>query len=188
MGLNMCCSDDETQEEDAECDDRIVETKGIAPRLEALLRIMSDWLETLISNEKDTQRVKETIFHGVCTPDICLMQYMQRIAKYAVLDCTEFILTMLYLRRLMQKHAQFPCSERSMHRVILAVVLIATKMHRETTFSNKYYARIGGISLYELARLERCVLELLEYRLFVSKDEFEIWAARWYGELDSTVS
>ena len=184
----MCFSDDETQETDAEDDARMLEQKDTAPRLEALLSIMSDWLETLISNEKATQRVKDTIFHGVCAPDICLTEYMQRIAKYAVLGSTEFILTMLYMRRLIEKHQQFPCSERSMHRAILAVVLIATKMHRETTFSNKYYARIGGISSCELGRLERCILALLEYRLFVSKDEFEVGAARWYAELDIRAS
>ena len=128
---------------------------------------------------RDTKDEKVTIFHGAEVPEINLGAYLERIAQYSEMEVSEFIVGMLYLRRIRELHPHFPCSHRSIHRTILTLLLVTTKMYRDCPLSNEFYAVVGGISMSELARLERCILELLEYRLFVSVDEYTSEAADW---------
>ena len=139
-----------------------------------------NWLHRLILTETDEQKTKDTIFHGVEEPEICISDYIRRIVKYCGLEETEFMIAMLYIRRLIRTCPHFPFSGRSIHRTILTAVLVATKMHRDTPYTNAFYAHVGGIEAAELARLERCILVLLEYRLFVSVDEYKSEVAYWH--------
>ena len=143
-----------------------------------LLPKISRWLAQLIRRESD-QHTKVTIFHGLEAPEISIFDYLTRIVRHSRIDTSEVIVGMLYFKRLRKLHCHFPCSDRSMHRTILILLLVATKMHRDDPVSNKFFARLGGIPPKELARLERCALHLLDYTLFVSIDEYAREVAYW---------
>ena len=145
----------------------------------AFVTKLDHWLTRLVRMSYNKQDTKDTIFHGVEVPEMSIADYIERIATYSELDVSEFITCVIYFKRIQKLHPHFPCSHRSMHRTILSLLLVATKMHRDRPFSNRFYARLGGISSSELARLERCVLQLLEYRLFVSVDEYVDEAKYW---------
>ena len=145
----------------------------------AFVAELDHWLTRMVHTNCDKQDTKDTIFHGVEVPEMSIANYIERIATYAELDMSEFILCVIYFKRIQKLHPYFPCSHRSMHRTILSLLLVATKMHRDRPFSNRFYAKLGGISSFELARLERCVLQLLDYRLFVSVDEYTHEANCW---------
>ena len=149
------------------------------PWCQSLTVEISDWLHRLILTETCKQKARCTIFHGATAPEMSIRDYIRRIVKYCELQQPELLAAMLYIRRLVRRYPHFPCSDRSMHRTVLTAVLVATKMHRDNTYSNEFYARVGGIPVRELARLERCILELLEYRLFVSVDEYQSEVAQW---------
>lgn len=56
-------------------------------------------------------------------------------------------------------------------RIILACLVVAIK-YNEESYANHYYAKVGGISLEEMNTLEKELLQLLDYNLFVSQEEF----------------
>ena len=138
---------------------------------ETLLQKISSWLAQLIQRETN-QHTKVTIFHGLEVPGISIFDYLTRIVKYSRIDKSEIIVGMLYFKRMRKLHRHFPCSDRSMHRTMLIMLLLATKMHRDDPASNQFFSRLGGIPPKELARLERCALDLLDYSLFVPFDEY----------------
>jgi len=49
------------------------------------------------------------------------------------------------------------------------------KYNEDENFSNKFYAKVGGISLEETNFLEIQFLKLLDYRLYVTEDAFNIY-------------
>ena len=145
----------------------------------ACMSELDHWLTRLIQTERDKQETKDTVFHGVEVPEMPIADYIERIATYSELEVSEFIICVLYFKRIKKSHPHFPCSHHSMHRTILTLLLVATKMHRDRPFSNKFYARLGEVLPSELARLERCILQLLDCRLFVSVDEYTSEAKHW---------
>jgi hypothetical protein len=52
-------------------------------------------------------------------------------------------------------------------------MLLAIKYNEDDYYSNKYYARVGGISLCELNELEYYLLILLEFDIFIDDDVYE---------------
>lgn len=62
----------------------------------------------------------------------------------------------------------------NVHRVICTAVLLAAKFVDDLSYSNEHYARVGGIQTPgEMNRLEVLMLKALDYRLYVSKDNYE---------------
>ena len=147
-----------------------------------LLPKIATWLGQLIRPEREGEMDKDTIFHGVSAPEICIADYIERLALYSGVGAPELVLVVLYIRRLLKLHPRFPCSDRSIHRTLLTVLLVTVKMHRDSALSNKFYSVVGGIPPPELARLERCMLRLLNYRLFVTVEEYESEAMNWSVE------
>jgi hypothetical protein len=52
-------------------------------------------------------------------------------------------------------------------------MLLAIKYNEDDYYSNKYYARVGGISLCELNELEYYLLILLEFDVFIDEEVYE---------------
>lgn len=51
-------------------------------------------------------------------------------------------------------------------------MLLAIKYNDDVYFGNRHYARVGGISLEELNRLERKTISLLNYNLHINSDTY----------------
>ena len=56
---------------------------------------------------------------------------------------------------------------------ILASMVLAIKYNEDDYYSNKYYAKVGGIGLNELNELEYNLLILLEFNAFIDDDTYE---------------
>ena len=121
-----------------------------------------------------------TYFDAVKIPKISLDDYIKRIHKYA--NCSEacYILSFIYLDRLLHKNPSFVLSMKNIHRLILLTTVIAIKYLDDLYADNKFYAIIGGITLKELNLLETDILRLLSYELYVDPELF----SQYYTELE----
>ena len=54
----------------------------------------------------------------------------------------------------------------------MASLVVSIKLTEDESPGNIYYARLGGISNKEMLQLELNFLDLLNYRIFISEDEF----------------
>lgn len=51
-------------------------------------------------------------------------------------------------------------------------MLVAIKYNEDDYFSNEFYAKVGGIKMIEMNKLEYEFLLLIEFNLFVNEDVF----------------
>jgi len=117
--------------------------------------------------------VKKSGFQSVKLPSVSLKSYASRVHDY--FSCTDevFVLTMVYIDRIIKRKPDFQLTDLTCHRLLLIGCMVAAKYHDDEYASNEYYARVGGIDTKELNQLEAEFLQLLGYRLFVGATEYE---------------
>lgn len=54
-------------------------------------------------------------------------------------------------------------------------MLLTSKMFNDTYYTNKYIAEVGGVSLANINDLERYFVEMVDYNLNVTTEEFAFY-------------
>jgi hypothetical protein len=115
---------------------------------------------------------KLTRFDAVRPPSISIEEYLSRLSTYFGCSAECFVLALIYVDRLVQLHESFTVNKTNVHRLILAAVLLAAKYFDDSFYSNSFYSKVGGVRTKELNTLEACLLEMLQWRLYVSPEEY----------------
>lgn len=112
-----------------------------------------------------------TKFHALKTPGISVLQYLERIQKYACCSTECFILALIYIDRLIQQN-NFILTELNAHRVVITAILLAAKFFDDAYYNNAYYAKVGGVLISEMNGLEVEFLFRINFSLHVKPDVF----------------
>ena len=123
-------------------------------------------------------------FFATRVPDISLGGYLDRIMEYCPTSSSAWILSFIYISRLLEKWGAGFLHEGSVHRVVLASVVLASKFCDDKYKKNSFYALVGGVTREEMNALEVELLERLEYRLYVSTEEFQEFRNELYHEVE----
>mmetsp|Transcript_7326 Transcript_7326/g.16019 ORF Transcript_7326/g.16019 Transcript_7326/m.16019 type:complete len:312 (+) Transcript_7326:58-993(+) len=118
---------------------------------------------------------QRTCFHHASVPSISVHDYMMRISTHFRCSTECFVLSLVYIDRIAKLHPQFGLCMLSIHRVLLASLVIAAKFQDDRFFPNSHYARVGGVSLEALNVLEVEFLELIGWEAFVSRLEYDLY-------------
>jgi len=149
----------------------------------AVVRVLATVLERLVKANADLSisgQITVTKFHALKAPGISIHQYLERIYKYASCSTECFILALIYIDRLIQKH-NFLLTELNVHRVVITSVLLAAKFFDDAYYNNAYYAKVGGVLVSEMNGLEVEFLFRINFSLHVKPEEF----AKYQAELVS---
>lgn len=101
--------------------------------------------------------------------------YCSRLARYAncqdgVLDImTAFLHRCWRSTRASQQSLFLP---ETIHRLIIGAFVIAIKSTMDIFESMQFYARLGGISAAQMSSIELALLDILDYDVHVSEDEY----------------
>ena len=57
----------------------------------------------------------------------------------------------------------------------MGTLLVLTKFYNDVYYSNKDIATVGGVSEEEINRIEEYLLELIDYRLFIREEEYQLY-------------
>jgi hypothetical protein len=98
--------------------------------------------------------------------------YCRRILKYASCSNSCFILSLIYIDRLIQRNS-FVLSELNVHRVVITSILLAAKFFDDAYYNNAYYAKVGGVLVSEMNGLEVDFLFRINFSLHFTPQEFE---------------
>ena len=120
-------------------------------------------------------------------PTISLYDYISRIQKYSFCEKNTLILSLIYIDRFCELN-NINLTNQNIHRIFFISNLIAIKYNEDLIYSNKYYSEIAGISFEEINLMENYFLKLIDFNLFVSKDEFKKYEEYLYSFEDSTAS
>jgi hypothetical protein len=137
--------------------------------------LISRWM--LESKPSRRQRRRACCFESSTTPQISVVDYISRIHKYFCCSDECFVLALVFIDRVCQKNSWVKVSELTAHRLVMTALLISAKLHDDVYYSNKYYAKVGGLSLEETNALEAAMLNLLEWQISVSVNDYR----RYHG-------
>ena len=125
------------------------------------------------------------VLHSVCVPDVSAADSLHRLLHIGLErgskeDLAEPVLlyALLLVDRLMEAHHGFRLSARNAHRVLLATILLSAKLLDDECCTNAHWARVGGVDVPHLNKLEAEVASLLDYRLFVDAPTLDAARAR----------
>jgi len=112
------------------------------------------------------------LFEGAdlpCSPE----RYMLRMVKYGETSPCNVVVALIYLNRLRSQHPMLALTPSNAQRLMLVAVMTATKFLDDEHYSNKYWAKIGELSLKEMNRLELAFLTMLDMSCQVLRDEYD---------------
>lgn len=114
-------------------------------------------------------------FNSMRVPEISIGDYFLRFQRYAKCSDSCYVLAFIYLDRLLQNFPDFKLTRLTVHRLLLATIVLAIKYLEDYYSDNIAYAKIGGVSLTELNSLESNVLLLLHYNLYVDSSLYRLY-------------
>ncbi|CAB4315600.1 unnamed protein product [Prunus armeniaca] len=147
-----------------------------ATRTPRVLSVVSSVFEKSIrKNEKLIRRSKMkdviTMFHASEVPALSIRRYIERIFKYSSCSPSCFVVAYIYIERFLQRRG-ICLTSLNIHRLLITSIMVAAKFMDDECYSNAYYAKIGGVSLSELNKLEVEFLLSLDFKLHVTIDMF----------------
>ena len=129
-------------------------------------------IEKLIDNNKKNKRrkISKDIFTGRTLPKINLKDFINRIIAYTEIEKNTLICSLIYLDEIDKKK---PITEFNIHRIFFSAVLISIKYNEDDIFKNDYYAKIAGVTLNEINKMESTFISLLDFNLYINPNVFE---------------
>jgi hypothetical protein len=134
--------------------------------IQEFLSCITDSVECIIDKNL---KASNTIFDNETIPKIGVKEYLVRIMKYCKINKSTVVIALVYIDRL---PSEFFISMYNIHKVILASILVASKINEDKIHTNDYFAKVGGINLFEMNLLEIDFLKLVEYNLLVNDTAF----------------
>ena len=138
----------------------------LADPRDVVVLISSMVMELIQFNDKiPLHQGRLTRFHSRSPPRISVQDYLQRLTTHATLSPPVLLSMVYYIDRLCALYPAFTVSSLTIHRFLIASATVASKGLSDSFWTNKTYARVGGISLAELALLELEFLFRVEWRI-----------------------
>lgn len=117
---------------------------------------------------------KKSLFFSCEEPSIGFDSFVQRLKLYIQVSESAFVVSLVYMKRLGDQDEVMKPSRFNVHRLFLTALVLAAKMLEDQVHRNGFFAKVGGIpSVKEMNHLEIIMLNLLDFRLFVSPLEYE---------------
>ena len=104
-------------------------------------------------------------------PAITIKNYLERLIKYTKIESTTLVLILIFIDRVCDIN-KIRLNYFNIHKLIIASMLVSIKYNEDDYFSNEFYAKVGGIRMIEMNKLEYEFLCLIEFNLFVNEEVF----------------
>jgi len=111
-------------------------------------------------------------------PELGIRDYLMQIRKGVRCSKECFVLALIYIDRLVGRCPQTDISNLTVHRLLIASILAASKFLDDKGCDNPDYAKVGGLTIGELNTLEMEFAKRLDWKFHVKQHEYE-----WYREL-----
>ncbi|KAL8834840.1 MAG: hypothetical protein Q9170_003582 [Blastenia crenularia] len=112
-------------------------------------------------------------FYSKKPPNIPLGEYLLRLHKWCPMSTGVYLAASLYIYRLAVIQRSIPVTSRNAHRLLLAALRVAGKANDDRSYPHKRFARVGGITERELARLEIAFCFVTNFDLRITKEMLE---------------
>jgi hypothetical protein len=122
------------------------------------------------SNHGENFNIKP--FLSMDIPQISINDYLERLYKHTKINCSTIILILIYIDRICNIQ-KFKLTYFNIHKLILASMIIAIKFNEDEQYTTKFYSKLGGVPIAEIAFLEKNFFFLLNFNLFVKNELYK---------------
>lgn len=109
-------------------------------------------------------------FYSRLPPPISITDYLLRIHQYCPMSTAVYLAASLYIHRLAIIERAIVVTKRNAHRLLLAGIRVAMKALEDLSYPHTKFAKVGGVSETELARLEISFCFLVGFELRVDEE------------------
>lgn len=120
---------------------------------------------------------------GAPAPRIGVSQYLERVHRYAGLEAECYVVAYVYVDRAAHRRPAAAVVSTNVHRLLLACLLVASKVLDDFHHNNAFFARVGGVSNAEMNKLELELLAVLDFEVMLSHRVYELYHAHLEKEL-----
>ncbi|ORX94976.1 hypothetical protein K493DRAFT_198720, partial [Basidiobolus meristosporus CBS 931.73] len=105
-----------------------------------------------------------------------MVEFIQRLLIFTDIPSTVVLIGMNYLYRLRSSSifAENPAFG-SDYRVLVVALLTASKYVEDQSYNNQSWSEVTGFEIDELNSMEREFLEELDWKLWISPEDYEGW-------------
>jgi len=96
--------------------------------------------------------------------------YLARLTYHATLSPPILLSMVYYIDKLCALYTSFTINSLTVHRFLITAATVASKGLSDSFWTNNTYARVGGVSLKELALLEIELLQRVQWRIVPSPE------------------
>lgn len=106
-------------------------------------------------------------------PPFTITDYLLRLHKFSPHSPGVYLAAAAYIHRLCVVETLLPATPRTVHRLSLAAIRIASKTLEDNKWTQERIARLGGVSPQELRKLEISFCYLLDFDLFLRPEDLK---------------
>jgi len=144
----------------------------------SLVTALANVLETLIDANKKCQSAPSSSLPQVMTkfqcsyaPDVSIISYLERIRKYAKCSDCCFVISLIYIDRMIEA-CNVVLTSLNVHRLLITSIMLSAKFLDDLFYNNAFYAKLGGVTVSELNSLEIEFLQKIHFSLYVSPESY----------------
>ncbi len=112
------------------------------------------------------------LFFSAAPESISLSKYVERLVEYTECSDSAFIIALIYLHRAQVERRELALTFTNCHRLFCTSLYLASKYIDDIVYTGDHYAVVFGIELDELLELERRLLLVLKWNLFVNAEMY----------------
>ena len=166
-------SDEDTETSNIDSDQSFDNDFSVIQHISSVLNDFITKNETE-NDEKNSSFYDDSIFVCKNIPDISIENYLNRVQKYTKLEDSTLIIALIYTDRVLG-NKNIKLSKHNIFKILLTAILIAIKYNEDEIYDNYYFAKIFGVKITELNKLESEFLDLIGFELFISKKELLLY-------------
>ena len=138
--------------------------------VDILVELIRDVSTEGVTYQKD-EETAPTVYDSKQVVDVDLKPYLIRWLDLTGQDPLCLIVAASYIDKFIARTNTL-LTDYNKHRILLTSLVLASKTTDDNPLTNTLFARIGGVTVAELNRLERNFLKDIEWETFVSKSTF----------------
>ncbi|KAF7723801.1 hypothetical protein EC973_001585 [Apophysomyces ossiformis] len=130
-------------------------------------------------NDRDSACGRETATTPSAT-STAFRKLTEQVLYATQLSESVVLLSLKYIDMLLQKYPKVHGAQGSEFRLFTVALMLANKFLDDNTFTNKTWSAISGMNVQELSKMELEFLDVLQFQLYVRKEEFDHWHIAQY--------
>ena len=146
--------------------------ESLLNKINKILSIVLEENQSLDNYKEKLSSQKNMSFTSYNKPSISIKDYLYRIQNYTEAEDNTIIIALMYIDRL-SDISSFLLTPYNIHRILFVSILLAIKYNEDICFGFDFYAKIAGVPISDLKKLERDYIFLIKFNFYIDKIEFD---------------